>query len=366
MAIEHLIKHGDEAAAQKDYLGAISKYSAALAEQPQAFLPLLKRAHVHLHLCDYDSAKADISKAFVVAEQRGKRDDVAACHFKLGLVNYKEKEYSGALVNFEQAKKHGSTEPAMDMWIAKAKLDLKKKRLQALPQTLLDQTNPDQQTEAKSGETTDPETLALAEAKSTPATTEKSTSAATINKHAPLKAKVRDDWYQNNDSVVVTIFARNVAKDAVAVEFGSNSVSLSFPTADSAEYHYNLDPLFAAIDPARSSYTVLAAKVEVTLVKQTPGKWARLEGTAVAEKSALAYPTSARKAVDWSSFNVDDDDEKEDFFAKLYLDVDEDTRRAMMKLYVESNGTVLTTNWDEAKEKQFSTQPPEGMVAKKW
>jgi suppressor of G2 allele of SKP1 len=82
------------------------------------------------------------------------------------------------------------------------------------------------------------------------------------------------------------------------------------------------------------------------------------------------YPSSSKKAVNWSNFKVDEEDEanasENDFFAKLYKDTDDDTRRAMMKSYVESNGTVLTTNWDEAKQKKFETSPPEGMVAKEW
>ena len=37
----------------------------------------------------------------------------------------------------------------------------------------------------------------------------------------------------------------------------------------------------------------------------------------------------------------------------------------MMKSYVQSNGTVLTTSWDEAKDKIWGL-PPDGMEVKKW
>jgi len=54
------------------------------------------------------------------------------------------------------------------------------------------------------------------------------------------------------------------------------------------------------------------------------------------------------------------------FFKKLYKDADPDTKRAMMKSYVESNGTTLSTNWAEVGKGKVETSPPDGLVAKKW
>ncbi|KAI1414441.1 SGS-domain-containing protein [Hypoxylon sp. FL1857] len=88
--------------------------------------------------------------------------------------------------------------------------------------------------------------------------------------------------------------------------------------------------------------------------------------------SVQAYPTSSKKGVvNWDEVADDDDDKEGDadvnaFFQKLYKDADDDTRRAMMKSYIESNGTSLSTNWAEAKDKTYNTQPPDGAEAKKW
>jgi suppressor of G2 allele of SKP1 len=46
-------------------------------------------------------------------------------------------------------------------------------------------------------------------------------------------------------------------------------------------------------------------------------------------------------------------------FAPCVLQADEDTRRAMMKSFVESNGTVLSTNWKEVGAKPVEWKAPE-------
>ena len=64
--------------------------------------------------------------------------------------------------------------------------------------------------------------------------------------------------------------------------------------------------------------------------------------------------------------NVGGDATVNDFFQKLFADADEDTRRAMMKSYVESGGTTLSTNWEEVKKAPVEVKPPEGSEWKKW
>lgn len=352
MAIELQIKHGDEAVEKKDFLGAIRHYTQALKENPAAFLALTKRAATYTKLCNYDDAKRDISKAFEVAENRGKRSDIGAVYFRLALVFYAEKDYAAALVNFQKAKEYQCAEPALDIWVAKAERDVKKKA--SISPKLEVATAP------------------------APAAGPKSTSIEAINRAAPLKAKIRDDWYQSNDAVTVTIYAKGVQEESLKIEFEPRRVAVCFPGADNSEYNYNLDPLYGTIDVAQSNYKIYGTKLEITLHKANSGKWVTLEGDGTTDSvpvrsttgGGLSYPTSSKKAVNWSNFKVNEEEEQdenpENFFAKLYKDVDDDTKRAMMKSYVESNGTVLTTNWSEAKDKQFETSPPEGMEAKKW
>lgn len=84
--------------------------------------------------------------------------------------------------------------------------------------------------------------------------------------------------------------------------------------------------------------------------------------------------SSARKPKDWNKLvqEIEKDQDKPEgdaalnsLFQQIYSGADEDTRRAMMKSFVESNGTCLSTNWAEVGSKKVETKPPEGMVAKK-
>ncbi|KAI1086183.1 SGS-domain-containing protein [Rostrohypoxylon terebratum] len=97
-----------------------------------------------------------------------------------------------------------------------------------------------------------------------------------------------------------------------------------------------------------------------------------VEGGPAKAASPQSYPTSSKKAINWDKLKDVDDDEEEkngdvnSFFKKLYLDADPDTKRAMMKSFIESNGTSLSTNWAEAQSKTYQSHPPEGVEAKKW
>ncbi|KAL9622480.1 MAG: hypothetical protein Q9160_003156 [Pyrenula sp. 1 TL-2023] len=238
----------------------------------------------------------------------------------------------------------------------------------------------------------------------------------------PTISKIRHEWYQSNQTVTLTIYAKGVPKDKTEVELSSDSVFISFPhpANTGTSFTFTLDPLFASIDPSKSKHNVMSTKVELVLHKQVPGqKWQALEGSSdapiqtptaaanedVAAQSTTAtstgpsYPTSSRSGPknwdklasdlatkgkkkkkpakeksstdkteaqsdsdgDDSDSGIDSDyggDPADAFFKKLYAGADDDTRRAMMKSYQESNGTSLSTNWTEVGKGRVEPVPP--------
>ncbi|XP_074582553.1 protein SGT1 homolog [Curcuma longa] len=204
-------------------------------------------------------------------------------------------------------------------------------------------------------------------------------------KEAPQKPKYRHDYYNTPTEVVLTIFSKGIPAENVSVDFGEQILSVIINAPDE-EYHFQRR-LFSKIIPEKSRYQVLSTKVEIRLSKAEAITWTSLEYSEkavpvrantlpAATVQKPSYPSSKSK-IDWDKLEAqmkkEEKEEKLDgdaalnkFFQGIYRDADEDTRRAMSKSFVESNGTVLSTNWKEVGSKKVEGSAPEGMEVKKW
>nr|WOD46558.1 Cochaperone protein [Trichoderma atroviride] len=221
----------------------------------------------------------------------------------------------------------------------------------------------------------------------------------------PSDAPLRLQDFQSNTAMSVSIFSKGVNKEKLKVEFLENSVRLDpliYPNGDEKEFQLHL---WGEIDPSKSKFTVTPNKVELSLAKKAAGKWPTLQsdGSSAAQPAAVkpavvtapetkkpepvvdsaksepseasaakpSYPTSSRSGPkNWDKVgedeNSDDDKDVNLFFKKLYKGATPEQQRAMMKSFTESNGTSLSTNWDDVKDKRVETVPPDGVEAKKW
>ncbi|XP_042053165.1 protein SGT1 homolog isoform X2 [Salvia splendens] len=200
------------------------------------------------------------------------------------------------------------------------------------------------------------------------------------------RPKYRHEFYQKPEEVVVTIFAKGIPANYVVVDFGEQILSITIEVPGEEAYHFQ-PRLFGKIVPSKSKYEVMSTKIEIRLAKADAVHWTSLEfrrDVAVVQKVNVptgnekpTYPSSKPKRVDWDKLEAqvkkEEKDEKLDgdaalnkFFKDIYKDADEDTRRAMMKSFVESNGTVLSTNWKEVGAKKVEGSAPDGMELKKW
>ena len=219
---------------------------------------------------------------------------------------------------------------------------------------------------------------------------------------ATAPATPRFDFYQTDTVVTVSIFVKGASTDALSVQIEEQALDVRATSATTgSEYVLRIDPLFAPVDPASSSYKVLSTKIDVILHKAQPGvRWGSLQAGSSAQSvvsaatptyaSSSAAPKTAapRPRSKWDSFNPDDADDANPndsstaktttsdatggeadinaFFQKLYADADDDTKRAMIKSYQESGGTTLSTDWSKVSKEQVKTTPPDGMEAKQW
>ncbi|KAL0321481.1 UNVERIFIED_CONTAM: protein SGT1 [Sesamum calycinum] len=200
------------------------------------------------------------------------------------------------------------------------------------------------------------------------------------------RPRYRHEFYQKPEEVVVTIFAKGIPANSVVVDFGEQILSVTIELPGEEAYHFQ-PRLFGKIIPAKCRYEVMSTKIEIRLAKADTVHWTSLEfvrDVAVLQKPNVSsgiqkptYPSSKPKRVDWDKLEADvKKEEKEEkldgdaalnkFFRDIYRDADEDTRRAMSKSFVESNGTVLSTNWKEVGSKKVEGSPPDGMEMKKW
>ena len=379
---------------------AINEYTAAIALNPSSPDYFIKRstAYQRSKPPKLDLALNDADNAVLLAVKRARRELIADAQMRRATVLFHLERYGDAGFLFGIVKRLNDKEKTIQIWENKVMLKLKD----------LSEEDAKARVTVEEIPTAKPKDMSKdvdAETKPPP----------TVVQTPPNK--IKHDWYQTNDKVILTLLARGVPKDKAVVEIHEHSVSISFPTVADSTYEYTLDPLYALIVPQESNFNISPAKVEVTLKKATPGqKWHSLEGdgsaiptarpaestTDAAVKQAVlsqdkapAYPTSSKsgpknwdKLADdltkkpkpkagaeaedatadgsYEDLDEEDGDPASAFFKKLYKNADPDTRRAMMKSYQESSGTVLSTNWTDVGAREIETQPPDGMEAKQW
>ncbi|KAK7866437.1 hypothetical protein R5R35_008964 [Gryllus longicercus] len=204
-----------------------------------------------------------------------------------------------------------------------------------------------------------------------------------------VSQKIKQDWYQTETHVVVTILAKNADKDSVKIEYGESTLSVSAKLPNGSDYSLELD-LAHNVNPAQCTHKILPSKIEVKLKKCDDIRWQALEGdpkkvevpqpipqAILTGSGPPKYPSSALKAKDWDRVVGDiakeEADEKPEgeaalnaLFQKIYSQGSDEVKRAMNKSFQESGGTVLSTNWNEVSRDRVEIKAPDGMEWKRW
>jgi hypothetical protein len=140
------------------------------------------------------------------------------------------------------------------------------------------------------------------------------------------------------------------------------------------------------ISPDESSYVCSTKKIELKMKKKLENiNWIGLEsGSATTRVEALqntalpSYPSSAKVKRDFNAIDkeldkmlskegAEGDSALNGLFKQIYERSDENTRRAMIKSYQTSGGTVLSTNWQEVADKDYEGRDrPDAPDGQQW
>ncbi|KAI9696192.1 MAG: hypothetical protein M1820_008260 [Bogoriella megaspora] len=417
---------GAEALKAGNFTEAISKYTEALAVSPTSPDYYIKRSTAHSRTSppDHQAAFDDAERGVIYARQRAKRELIVQAQLRRAISLFGLERYADSQFVLSVVKRLDEKEKSLAIWETKCAAKLKALSDDDQKRQVTVKEVPEQKVTDSSG--AKPEVSVgekNGQASKVPAPQAPATAPKPEGVQTPAD-KIKHDWYQNGESVFISLLAKGVPKDKAIIDIQNRSISISFPMPNGSTYDFHLEPLYDEIDKTSSSYSIMSTKVEFVLRKSSQGlKWKTLEtdepiasqdpSTQIDEglrrtvvnpsttTSGPAYPTSSKsgpknwdkivdsydkkpkpqKSKSASDSEPEDDDndgfggdlddegggdDATKFFKKLYKGADPDTQRAMMKSFQESNGTALSTNWAEVKKGKVETSPPDGMEAHKW
>ncbi|KAI6696573.1 hypothetical protein NL676_016692 [Syzygium grande] len=282
-----LSRHAVGAYLEEDYEIAVELFTRAISLSPKDAQLFTNRAQAHLMLGNFTEAVADASRAIELDPSMSK------AYFRLGNAFYELKKYQTAKATLEL----GSSLAPADAKIT----DLIKRCDEDIAETYGEILNPP-----------------LGKASTQVVPVEGGQESGQIVNEVPnqatsnlnVKSKYRHQFYQEPEEVVVTILAKGIPPQHVAVHFGEQSLSVIIRVPGEDAYHFQ-PSLFGKIAP------------------DSFGHWI----------SEAPYSTLKRKRVDC--------DELE---AQVKKEEKEESDALTISAKMESKETVLSKNWKEGVE----------------
>jgi suppressor of G2 allele of SKP1 len=179
----------------------------------------------------------------------------------------------------------------------------------------------------------------------------------------------RYEWYQTSDYVNLAFYVKDRTENDLEVVISKRELAIRITLPDSNVYQVDFNPLYQPVNPNASHYTIGKYKIEVKLSKADSIAWKAVRGTDTDTDTALASDGKDKK--NWDAVLEEEDKPEGDaglnqLFRDIYGKATDETRMAMNKSFMESGGTVLSTNWNEVKTKPVEMTPPEGMESKRY
>lgn len=318
-----------DALIDEDPQAALEELTKALEQKPDDAQCYCQRAYCHILLGNYCEAVADAKKSLELNPNN------PTAVLRKGICEYHEKNYAAALETFTEGQKLDSADADFVVWVKKCQ-------------------------EAQNGS--------------------QSTVSATQRTH---QSKIKYDWYQTESQVIITLMIKNVQKNDVNVKFSEKELSALVKLPSGEDYNLQLRLLHPII-PEQSTFKVLSTKIEIKMKKPEAVRWETLEGQGdlpkpkqfVADVKNL-YPSSSHYTRNWDKLvgEIKEEEKNEKLegdaalnklFQQIYSDGSDEVKRAMNKSFMESGGTVLSTNWSDVGKRKVEINPPDDMEWKKY
>ncbi|XP_023563681.1 protein SGT1 homolog [Octodon degus] len=174
-------------------------------------------------------------------------------------------------------------------------------------------------------------------------------------------SKIKYEWYQTESQVTVTLMIKNVQKNEVNVEFSEKELFALVKLPSGEDYNLKLR-LLNPIIPEQRTFKVLSINIEIKMKEAETVRWEKPEGQDVSTfRQFLAgvknlYPSSPHYTRNWDKLvgeikgkeknkKLEGDAALKKLFQQIYLDGSDEVKLAMNESFMESGGTVLSTNW---------------------
>nr|XP_045001391.1 protein SGT1 homolog [Jaculus jaculus] len=317
-----------DAVIDEDPQVALEALTKALEQNPDDAQYYCQRAYCHILLGNYCDAIADAKKSLTLSPNN------STAMLRKGICEYHEKNYAAALETFTEGQKLDSANTNFPIWI---------KRCQ----------------DAQNG------------------------SESEVFASQRTQSKIKYDWYQTESHVIITLMIKNVEKNDVNVEFSDKELSALVKLPSGEDYNLKLRLLHPIISE-QSTFKVLSTKIEIKMKKPEAVRWEKLEGQGdvpipkqfIADVKNL-YPSSSHYTRNWDKLvgEIKEEEKNEKLegdaalnklFQQIYSNGSDEVKRAMNKSFMESGGTVLSTNWSDVGKRKVEINPPDDMEWKKY